>query len=82
MRYYIRTDDRPDSPTYKEPRSLHRMDTHEELILERWDPESETWVDNPSLLAVTGMGGNGYTPIDEDQVEGVQATLSGRADDR
>ena len=70
MKYYVRIDDKPSSPTYLSPLSLHRWGKYVngDLLLERWDTKSMSWVDNPELMAASGIGGaNNYVLVPVDQ---------------
>lgn len=61
----------PENDT-NEPRSVHRWFTDEEGIfrMERWDPKTGAWVDNPGLIAAIGIGGdNSYEPATKGRVE-------------
>jgi len=71
MKYYARVDSNPDSETYRQPWSLHRLDFQDD-ILERFDRDKQAWVDNPGLLAVTGIGGShDYVEVTEDVARGL-----------
>ena len=69
MRFYVNLDDRPSSPNYQQPLSLHRFEeTADAVIMERFDKEGRKWVDNPNLISATGMGGDeSYSEVDEEE---------------
>lgn len=69
MRFYVKLDDLPSASTYMQPLSLHRFEeTADAVIMERFDKEGRKWVDNPNLIAATGMGGDeSYSEIDEEE---------------
>lgn len=80
MRFFVRMDETPGSPTFGEEQSLHRLeDTEEILIVERWDVEEGEWVDNPNLIRFIGIGGDeDYKEIEESEVDGIIEKLSER----
>jgi len=85
MKYYMRIDEMPESPTYEQPQSLHRMgmDDEGELVLEKWDAAKKEWVDNPGLLAVTGIGGeHDYLPIEPEEAEEILKSLKGEEEEQ
>ncbi|MFQ5923127.1 MAG: hypothetical protein ACE5M4_09810 [Anaerolineales bacterium] len=67
MRYFTRVQDNPDLPDYMKPQSLHRFEaSKDQIITERYDLNSRSWVDNPGMIAFTGIGGaDDYVEIDE-----------------
>ena len=70
--YYVNVNSVPTSPTYGEVRTLNRWieEDNGNLLLEKWDSETKSWVDNPALFAASGIGGsNDYMPVPEDEVE-------------
>lgn len=69
MQFYVSLDDLPSSPTYMQPLSLHRFEeTEDAVIMERFDKKGRKWVDNPGLIAATGMGGaDSYSEVDEEE---------------
>ena len=69
MRFFVNLDDLPTSPTYMKPLSLHRFEAGARgLITERFDKQERKWVDNPGLVAFTGIGGDeSYKEIDEEE---------------
>ncbi|MCK5548689.1 MAG: hypothetical protein KAI64_06715 [Thermoplasmata archaeon] len=69
MQFYVKLDDLPSASTYMQPLSLHRFEAKEgSVIMERFDKEGRRWVDNPNLIAATGIGGDeSYSEIDEEE---------------
>lgn len=67
MRFFVKMDDFPEAPTYQQPLSLFRFEeTAETLIMERFDKKGRKWVDSPSLIAFTGVGGDeSFEEVDE-----------------
>jgi hypothetical protein len=59
MKYYFAIDYYPKSKNYMKPVSVHRW-YHKDggSYTERWN--GAKWVDNPNLIAVTGIGGDNY----------------------
>jgi hypothetical protein len=58
MRYFAREISNPESDKYLELVSLHRFEVgYDFVVSERWDPERRLWVDDPDLIAFTGIGG-------------------------
>jgi len=59
-------------------RSLHRWveaGPHGPLRTERWDRKAAHWVDNPNLIAVTGIGGeHNYESVSEAEATHILAT--------
>ena len=67
--YYFLIDHLPSSRTYMKPLNLSRRRFENGgLYLERWN--GKTWVDNPGLNRVSGMGGDSdYDEITEQQAK-------------
>lgn len=75
MNYYAKINDKPDSLTYGEVFSLHRMEDSDELVLERWN--GEDWEDDPGLISVTGIGGaHNYVAVSEEEAEVILSSWS------
>lgn len=55
IQHYIEKDDRPGHEG--EPLAVYRWVTGPPILLERFDPKAGEWVDDPSLLEATGIGG-------------------------
>lgn len=68
MRFMVRIQDNPDLPNYNQPQSLHRFKiTPEEIVTDRFDADAKMWVDNPGMIAFTGIGGaDDFVEIDID----------------
>lgn len=67
MKYYFNIDYYPKSENFMKPVSVHRW-YHKEnsSFTEMWTPKG--WVNNPNLIAVTGLGGdNDYTETTEEK---------------
>lgn len=79
MRYFVRVDQNPQSDTYEQPQSLHRLErTSETLIVERLDKDTGQWVDNPNLISMTGIGGDeDYKEIDEGEAARIATSMGG-----
>jgi hypothetical protein len=69
MRFFVYLDDLPSASTYMQPLSLFRFEeTDNRLIMERFDKKGRKWVDSPSLIAFTGIGGDeSYEEVDEEE---------------
>lgn len=69
MRFFVKLDDLPSASTYMQPLSLFRFEeTEENLIMERFDKNERKWVDSPSMIAFTGIGGDdNFSEVDEEE---------------
>lgn len=69
MRFFVKLDDLPSAPTYMQPLSLFRFEEREDtVIMERFDKKERRWVDSPSMVAWTGIGGDeSFQEINEDK---------------
>lgn len=57
IKYYFFMDTNPKSKTYMQPMSLSRLRVDKSGDYpERWN--GKEWVDNPNLIAFTGIGGD------------------------
>jgi len=69
MRFFVKLDDLPSAPTYMQPLSLFRFEaTEDAIIMERFDKDGRKWVDSPSMIAFTGLGGEeSYKEVSEQE---------------
>ncbi|MFV2044651.1 MAG: hypothetical protein ACC700_15630 [Anaerolineales bacterium] len=83
MRCFTRVQDSPDHPDNMKPQSVHRFEVSEDqIITERYDRKSRSCVDNPGMIAFTGIGGaDDYVEINEakaleliDEWHGIEAS--------
>lgn len=77
-RYFVRIQSNPDRSDYGQPLSAHRFAvTENTVVTERWEGGSGVWVDNPDLLAFTGIGGSDdYREVDQVEAERFVKTAS------
>lgn len=62
-RYYMSMSIQDEAEERQKPQSLHRASI-DWVTLERYDPVSGKWIDNPGLLAASGIGGdNSYVEV-------------------
>lgn len=67
--YLIRVRDNPETPDYDEAKALYRF-VPRQGIAERLDRETGKWVDDASVIDVTGIGGaNNFRPIPDDEAD-------------
>lgn len=78
FRYFVRIQSNPDRADYQQSLSVHRLAvTEETIITERWEQSDNKWVDNPDLIAFTGIGGaDDYREVDLVEAEGIVKMLS------
>lgn len=69
MRFMIRLQDHPDLPDYNQAAGLYRFQvTEERVITDRFDRQRGMWVDWPSMIAFTGIGGaDDFIEVNEDE---------------
>jgi len=70
MHYYVIMADNPQASNHREITSLFRWAEYPEsrtLVTDRWSEKEEDWIDDPTLLDITGLGGPaGFVEIEED----------------
>jgi len=83
MRYYFRMNEQPDSKDYGKPQAVFRFDvTDKTVITERFDKKSKKWVDDPAMIALTGIGGDeDFKEIKENEANDYVQGLGGSMED-
>ena len=76
IQYYVEKDDRPGHEG--EPIAVYRWVTGPPILLERFDAKRQEWVDDPSLLEATGIGGaESFWKASEKEARTALAALTG-----
>jgi len=79
MRFFVRVEEDPSADDYQEPRALYRWEvTRDTVITERWDTAFQGWVDDPGMIAFTGIGGeNDYKEVPKAEADAFRERSSG-----
>jgi hypothetical protein len=69
MRFMVRIQDNPDLENFNDPLGLFRFQvTTEQIVTDRFDVQREMWIDWPSMIGFTGIGGaDDFIEINENE---------------